>query len=163
TPNGPAYVHRDFQETALTKTGEFNGDVRTLGFKFSPFVEKPEQEQPEAHPRLFVPPSGTGTTAMAEKSAAPKDSPKPSFPTPAVAATTPSIQFDGLSIASGLGNGYPPDTNGDVGPTYYIQTVNTGIGIYNKSNGTAAATMSFNTFFAGHFGGNLCETQNFGD
>ena len=54
-------------------------------------------------------------------------------------------------------------TNGDVGPTYYIQTVNTSIGIYDKSTGARVAAFTFNAFMSqGHFG-NLCDTNNFGD
>src|SRR5205814_181762 len=60
-------------------------------------------------------------------------------------------------------NAQPPDTSGDVGPTYYIQTVNTSIGIYNKSTGIRVAAFTFDTFMSqGNFG-NLCDTDNFGD
>src|SRR5262245_6387886 len=53
-------------------------------------------------------------------------------------APAPDISFDGLDFAN-WGAGHPPDTNGDVGPTYYIQTINTSIGIYDKSNGNRVA------------------------
>jgi hypothetical protein len=179
TPNGPAYVHRDFQEGALIKGGSFTGDLRKLPFVLAAKVERPELEQPQPNPRLFVPPGGTSSTsttttnssdtatssATSTGSGRPKPSPSPTIapgPSPAAPAPTPSIQFDGLDFAT-WGAGHPPDENGDVGPTYYIQTVNTSIGIYQKSNGTRVAAFTFNTFFAGHFGGNLCETQNFGD
>src|SRR5207248_127524 len=70
--------------------------------------------------------------------------------------------FAGLDFA-GFGNGHPPDTNGDVGPNYFIQTINTSIGIFRKSDGVRVAAFSFNTFMSqGHFG-NLCDTNNFGD
>ena len=50
-----------------------------------------------------------------------------------------------------------------MGPTYYIQTVNTSIGIYRKSDGALVAAFTFNTFMSqGNFG-NLCDTNNFGD
>jgi len=43
---------------------------------------------------------------------------------------------------------YPPDANGDVGPTYYFQTVNTTYTIYNKSDGSVAAgPADLNTIF----------------
>ena len=70
--------------------------------------------------------------------------------------------FDGLDFAT-FGAGHPPDTNGDVGPTYYIQTVNTSIGIYNKSTGVRTAAFTFNTFMSQGAFGNLCDTNNFGD
>ena len=57
----------------------------------------------------------------------------------------------------------PPDPDGDVGPEYYIQTVNTSIGIYRKSDGLRVAAFTFDTFMSqGHFG-NLFDTDNFGD
>src|SRR5262249_43854695 len=77
-------------------------------------------------------------------------------------APSPDSSFDGLDFAN-WGAGHPPDENGDVGPTYYIQTVNTSIGIYDKSNGNRVAAFTFNAFMSqGHFG-NLCDTDNFGD
>jgi Carboxypeptidase regulatory-like domain len=171
TPNGPAYVHRDFQQGSLTKTDSWKGDVRKL--PFAPAlnkIERRELEEPQPNPRLFVPPGGTSMTTTSSSdasngSARAKPSPSATIapgPSPAAPAPTPSIQFDGLDFAT-WGAGHPPDENGDVGPTYYIQTVNTSIGIYQKSNGTRVAAFTFNTFFNGHFGGNLCETQNFGD
>ncbi len=54
---------------------------------------------------------------------------------PAAPAPAPDSGFDGLDFAN-WGAGHPPDTNGDVGPTYYIQTINSSIGIFDKSTGT---------------------------
>ncbi len=56
----------------------------------------------------------------------------------------------------------PPDTNGDVGLTHYVQYINLGWVVLNKSNGSVAAgPFAGNTFWQG-FGG-VCETQNAGD
>ena len=44
-----------------------------------------------------------------------------------------------------LGRRPPAGQNGDVGPNYYIQTVNTSIGIYDKSTGTRVAAFTFNS------------------
>src|SRR5207244_8351402 len=54
-------------------------------------------------------------------------------------------------------------TNGDVGPTYYIQTINTSIGVYRKSDGVRVAAFTYNTFMSQGTFGNLCDTNNFGD
>ena len=78
---------------------------------------------------------------------------------PAPAADT---TFEGLDYAN-WGAGHPPDTNGDVGPTYYIQTINTSIGIYRKSDGVRVAAFTFDTFMSQGSFGNLCDTDNFGD
>ncbi len=78
------------------------------------------------------------------------------------AAPAPDANFEGLDFAN-WGAGHPPDTNGDVGPTYYIQTINSSIGIYDKSDGTRVAAFTFNAFMSqGNFG-NVCDTSNFGD
>jgi hypothetical protein len=81
---------------------------------------------------------------------------------PAVAAPPVSSSFPGLDFQN-YGAGWPPDTNGDVGPTYYIQTVNTSVGIFRKSDGALVGAFNFDTLMSqGHFG-NLCDTDNFGD
>ena len=80
----------------------------------------------------------------------------------AAASPAPDANFDGLDFAT-WGQGHPPDTNGDVGPNYYIETINISIGIYDKSNGNRVAAFTFNSFMSqGNFG-NLCDTDNFGD
>jgi hypothetical protein len=67
--------------------------------------------------------------------------------------------FKGLDL-NNWGAGWPPDTNGDVGPNNYIQTVNTSIGIYNKTGGQLAA-FTFDTFFNGT--NSPCDSSNQGD
>jgi hypothetical protein len=85
-----------------------------------------------------------------------------SVPTTNAPAPSPTANFAGLDYAS-WGNGHPPDTNGDAGPTYYIQTINTAVGVYRKSDGVRVAAFSFDTLMSqGHFG-NLCDTDNYGD
>jgi hypothetical protein len=77
-------------------------------------------------------------------------------------APGPDASFPGLDFAS-WGAGHPPDTNGDVGANYYVETVNTSIGIYDKTTGARVAAFTFDAFMSqGHFG-NLCDTDNFGD
>lgn len=71
----------------------------------------------------------------------------------------PSQNFAGLDLTN-WGAGWPPDTNGDVGPNHYIQTVNTSIGIYTKT-GTRLAAFTFNTLFDGT--GTPCDANNNGD
>jgi hypothetical protein len=87
---------------------------------------------------------------------------------PSVPAPPTDTSFEGLAYTdtcgtSQCGDGHPPDTNGDVGPTYYIEVVNTAIGIFNKSTGSRVAAFTFDSFMSqGNFG-NLCDTDNFGD
>jgi hypothetical protein len=66
--------------------------------------------------------------------------------------------------ASGPGNAgtsVPPDTNGDVSPTHFIQWLNTRWAIFDKTGTRLTASAPGNSFFVG-FGGR-CETTNSGD
>ena len=91
--------------------------------------ERPEREAP--HTTLHGPeqsaPIGSGL-----------------FPGPQLPAPSPTSSFEGLFFSQdcggvACGDGHPPDPNGDVGPRYYIQTVNTAVGIYDKTTGTRVA------------------------
>jgi hypothetical protein len=86
----------------------------------------------------------------------------PAAPAPAPGSGGGAGSFAGLDFQH-FGDGWPPDTNGDVGPTYYIQTVNTSVGIFRKSDGVMVTAFSFDTLMSqGNFG-NACDTENFGD
>lgn len=71
--------------------------------------------------------------------------------------------FDGV----GTGNGYtvnaaPPDTNGSVGLTQYVQWVNEAFAIFDKTTGAMIGTPKLgNTLWAGFGGG--CQANNDGD
>jgi hypothetical protein len=55
----------------------------------------------------------------------------------------------------------PPDTNGAVGPSNYVQIVNTGIAIFDKSGTVLYGPVPTNTIWSGFGGG--CETNDDGD
>jgi len=80
-------------------------------------------------------------------------------------APAPGLGFDGASIQddSTLAGGLvaPPDPNGDVGKTHYVQAVNLLISVYDKVTGTRVLQERGNALFLG-FGG-VCETTNRGD
>src|SRR5512135_819562 len=52
-------------------------------------------------------------------------------------ATTPGLSFDGVGAGfpGFTVTGAPPDTNGAVGATQYVQWVNTSFAVFNKSTG----------------------------
>src|SRR5712691_3206438 len=84
----------------------------------------------------------------------------PVLQTMAAEAAMPALStsFDLL----GNVNGYvPPDTNGDVGPNDYVESVNASFAIYSKSGTLEYGPASINTLWTG-FGG-LCESTNRGD
>ena len=85
--------------------------------------------------------------------------------------TLPSTPIVGLNF-EGLGDGQygftvtsiPPDTNGAVGATQYVQWVNTSFAIFDKSSGTllpGGGPTAGNTLWSGFGGG--CESDNDGD
>jgi len=82
-------------------------------------------------------------------------------------APTLSQSFDGVGngfagpAGTFLVNSAPPDTNGDVGPNHYVQTVNTDYAVFSKTGTPVFGPVPMNTLFRG-FGG-LCETTNDGD
>jgi hypothetical protein len=143
------------REFRMRRARPFTGDLRLIPQGTITVTERPELEGPEPNPGVFVPP---GETAPSERAA----STQTQVNVPNAPAPPPSSNFEGLSFNPN-GNGHPPDTNGDVGPAYYIQSINTSIGIFDKATGNLITAPTFNSFMSqGHFG-NLCDTNNFGD
>ena len=70
----------------------------------------------------------------------------------------PVKNFAGMSNLDGV---YPPDTNGDVGPSHYVQWVNLHFQIFDKSGASVYGPAAGNTLWTGF--GAPCETSNAGD
>ncbi len=77
---------------------------------------------------------------------------------------TPLFTFDGIdSNLSGCGC-LPPDSDGDVGPNNYINSVNSSIRVYDKTGNVQAGPVTYNSFFAALGTGTPCgNSQNQGD
>lgn len=80
---------------------------------------------------------------------------------PTIDAAVAGTTFEGINQAGGCGNCAPPDTNGDVGPNHYVQTVNSSFAIYSKTGTKLYGPAAINTIWTG-FGGQ-CQTRNDGD
>ncbi len=82
-------------------------------------------------------------------------------------ATTNGLSFDGTGANSVNSanpcNCAPPDTNGAVGATQFVQVVNTAFAVYDKTSGAIAAGFpkAINTLWSGFGGG--CQTNDDGD
>jgi hypothetical protein len=75
-------------------------------------------------------------------------------------ATTPvatGVNFDGV----GVSNSAPPDTNGAVGKSHFVQWVNTQVAVWDKSGRLLAGPVKGNTLFASL--GGTCAAHNDGD
>ena len=73
----------------------------------------------------------------------------------------PATSWAGINSAGGCNGCAPPDTNGDVGRTQYVQIVNSAFQVWNKTGASLYGPANINTLFTG-FGG-PCETRNDGD
>ncbi len=148
-------------ESKLVKAGRsFVGDLRTLPYVKPVKKERIEREGPMPSPVLAGAPILEGDRSNDKLN---KDYEElPAVSSPSATAPPPIMNFAGLDFAT-WGAGHPPDTVGDVGPEYFIQAINTSIGVYRKSDGVRVAAFTFDTFMSlGNFG-NLCDSNNFGD
>ena len=88
-----------------------------------------------------------------------------SLPTPLVPATATNWDGVGAGFVGPQGtfavSAAPPDTNGAVGPSHYVQVVNTDLAIFSKTGTVLYGPVPINTLWSG-FGG-LCQTDNDGD
>src|SRR6186997_3056108 len=75
---------------------------------------------------------------------------------------TPLLNFNGIGFPGVACNCAPPDTNGEVGATQYVQIVNEGYQVFNKTTGASVlGPVGIQTIWSG-FGG-PCETAGDGD
>jgi hypothetical protein len=80
---------------------------------------------------------------------------------PSVSTPTPATGWVAQSSGTANAGRYaPPDTNMDVSETQIVQTVNTGLAIWNKNGTVAKAAVPISTLWSG-FGG-YCQTTNDG-
>jgi subtilisin-like proprotein convertase family protein len=80
------------------------------------------------------------------------------------ALPTPAVSFDGISEADTvtIGQGFlPPDTNGEVGPNHFVQTVNSAFRVWDKSGNPLTPLASLSSLFAPL--GAPCGTSDDGD
>jgi hypothetical protein len=89
----------------------------------------------------------------------------PKQPSEAAAMPTPIAAFDGMNSAQSGCGCLPPDTDGDVGPNHYVQSVNSSIKIFDKTgtalNGVNGTT--YNSFFSALGPTTPCGNFNNGD
>ncbi len=124
---------------------DFRGDVRRIHPVGPIRLEKPEPKEPD------TPPPGRPVSDQSLQTGLPSS-----------AAPAALNSFAGLDFAN-WGAGWPPDPNGDVGPTYYVQAVNTSIGIFDKSSGARVAALTFDSLFGSVPTGTPCDSSNQGD
>src|ERR1051325_1673206 len=75
---------------------------------------------------------------------------------------SPILNFDGIVYPGVACNCAPPDTNGEVGATQYVQMVNEGYQVFNKATGASQLGPSGITTLWSGFGG-VCQNNGSGD
>ena len=75
---------------------------------------------------------------------------------------SPILNFDGIGFPGVSCNCAPPDTNGEVGATQYVQMVNEGYQVFNKTTGASVLGPSGITTLWSGFGG-VCQNNGSGD
>ncbi len=78
------------------------------------------------------------------------------------AIPTTTLNFDGIAFATDPSSGAPPDTDGAVGLTQYVQIVNQSYQVFNKTTGASVAGPTSIAALWSGFGG-VCETAPHGD
>src|SRR6267142_3770709 len=144
-----------FAQSRMTVRREVHRDVSPPLREMIKVTPKPSRVKHEAEPvrRIPLPPglSVLEEDPIRQQTAAPF--------TPVVGTS-----FEGLGAGQyGFSvTGAPPDTNGTVGATQYVQWVNTSFAIFNKTTGALISGPSAgNALWAGFGGG--CQTNNDGD
>ncbi len=133
---------------------EFNGDVRDLPAALVPHYLHMWNDFPTP-PRHVSPPATNAPQGdVPVEIAAPMPAPSHNFA---------GLGFNTVLTGGTAGAGWPPDTNGDVGPVYYIQAVNDAWGIFDKTNGTMVAGFTEDQLWSGAASGTPCDANNEGD
>jgi hypothetical protein len=154
----PASVEAETYAMPTVEPTEYNGDVRDLPqvtYKLPHYYHLwNEFEEP-----IRIKPVVAGSSQSGDIS---------SQVVALAAMPAPSKNFAGIgfgdSVTGGQGGaGWPPDTNGDVGPTVYIQSVNDTFGIFDKSSGTRLAAFTEDSLWGTAGTGTPCHGNNEGD
>jgi hypothetical protein len=144
------------QHKSLDVTWSQHNDTSPPLFLIQPAERKSKYEEHEVK-MLPAKPAYNGPLA------APTHAVQNAHAVPALLAPTAGVNFDG--VGQGFGAYVvccaPPDTNGDVGPNHYVQTVNLDFAVFSKTGALLLGPKPVNSIFAGFGGG--CQIDNDGD
>ena len=90
-----------------------------------PLPVEPKPEHVKENPRMPAHHKDSEDTVVQDQAVA-----SPNMP-------TPILNFNGIPFPGVACNCAPPDTNGEVGATQYVQIVNEGFQVFNKSTGAS--------------------------
>src|SRR5712692_1496050 len=148
SPTSEDMAHASYAIKVYPK--HFDGDVRNLPPAPQKEIFRPELSPP-FNAKQNLPEARVLQKAQPNVALAPMPAPIQSFE---------GLSHDDFVTGGQAGAGWPPDTNGDVGPNHYIQAVNSTFAIYSKT-GTQLAAFTENSLWAG--AGTPCDGDSQGD
>jgi len=124
--------------------------------KPEPFTMKDRDRDAAENPRVpHAPHTDVPDEALQDKMVSENSLIAPMIP-------SPTLSFDGIPFPGVGCNCAPPDTDGEVGATQYVQMVNEGFRVFNKSTGASVyGPVGISTVWSG-FGG-VCQSNGSGD
>ncbi len=128
---------------------EFNGDVRNLPQVPSRPTVEVDLKEPVSFKTTLSAQAGSDANFVLQ-------------PVPAASHSFRGMSYTDICSGGTCGAGIPPDTNGDVGPTGFIQAVNSAFAVYSKANGALLTSFSENALWAGT-GAGPCDGNSEGD
>ncbi len=164
-PAGPRLAAATLPVSSSARGVEVPGVTRAsgviVGHSYQNDVSRPLRQMPVApsRPRLEREASANPGTGPRHDNA-----PDGARQTKAFAPRMPApvLNFNGIPYPGVNCACFPPDTNGEVGATQYMQMVNQGIQVFDKTTGASVlGPVDIATIWSG-FGG-LCESSGFGD
>jgi hypothetical protein len=116
---------------------------------------KPRVDKDEQEPRKVVEPRKVADGGLAGQAVDKAAAQSPQMP-------SANLNFDGIPFPGVACNCAPPDTDGEVGLTQYVQMVNEGIQVFDKTTGASVlGPITIVTIWSG-FGG-VCQSNGDGD
>ncbi|MEP6788632.1 MAG: hypothetical protein ABJB40_09385, partial [Acidobacteriota bacterium] len=141
-----AQQQRQIKPDVAQMVGPFSQDLDLRDLPYIPPTKESEEEV-----RLMRHPPGEVVSQFPVAGARPAQLGTPVSPQgPSVTPSMPSPAntFAGMNSNLGCGGCRPPDTDGDVGPNYYMQSVNSSIRIHGKDGSVLAGPITYNSFFS---------------
>jgi hypothetical protein len=133
---------------------DYSHDISAPLSALPPVVQKGQTDQPAAQPLLTLPNYFNNRSSQADPVV------QDALATPNM--PSPILNFDGIPFPGVDCNCAPPDTNGEVGLSQYVQIVNEGFQVFDKSTGTSVfGPVGIESLWSG-FGG-VCESNGHGD
>ncbi len=148
-------------EVSIAYAYSSNEHVAETVFAPKPLKEHRVRPNPFLNQRVGAPTSGPDGSLQ-------PFTPFLNMPSPLLNFFGQGSSYDGASSTSpgSTTTGDPPDTNGAVGPNHYVQAVNGGYIVFNKSGTQLQAPRFINNLWSGYTGtnaGNGCAANNDGD